>query len=272
MKNRIGIISRNKKLLNQKIMEYTLSELPEKTNRIVLDDENMNANKDYCINPLDIVCLSFDEPDLVYSLQFDFIVELIEMIIKDNLAAYQKSILDKILKDLYRPYFEHLNENLLYIDYSKVPVLADLYNCLKESELDIDYSNFEYYINNPLFNGHTNISIDDITKINCSSSIEALIGIHFAFTCIKLNYNGNIRTEFIISNLHPDFCGYYFTIIYKRLRPLGCSSVIGISDETFLKSEDCKIILNLTNEIYAEDVSHDCQTFLNEYIIDYKKF
>ena len=65
----------------------------------ILDDENMNTNKDYCINPLDIVCLSFDEPDLVYSLQFDFIVELIEMIIKDNLTAYQKSILDKILTD-----------------------------------------------------------------------------------------------------------------------------------------------------------------------------
>lgn len=89
MKNRIGIISQNKKLLNQKIMEYVLSELPEKTNRIVLDDENMNTNKDYCINPLDIVCLSFDEHDLVYSLQFDFIIELIEMIIKDDLTEHR---------------------------------------------------------------------------------------------------------------------------------------------------------------------------------------
>lgn len=92
------------------------------------------------INPLDMD-LQYADQDNPVSLKTDYVITLVETILGGNygLSAMQKSIIDRCVKNIYRPYLEYMRtqQALGYdstLDVDKSPTLVDLYNELMSQQ------------------------------------------------------------------------------------------------------------------------------------------
>ncbi len=111
------------------------------------------------INPLDIN-LNYSEEDDPLRLKSEFVLSLCELVLggQDSVGPKEKSIIDRALKEIYRPYFaDPVPENM--------PILGDLYNELVkmvEPEAADVATALELYVSGSLnvFNHRTNVELN----------------------------------------------------------------------------------------------------------------
>jgi type IV secretory pathway VirB4 component len=89
---------------------------------------NICATSDNCINPLDLNPDYAEEDDPV-TLKADFITSMMEVICagKQGLAPSEKSVLDRCVRLIYKPYLDDPKPE-------NIPILTDLWNSLKEQK------------------------------------------------------------------------------------------------------------------------------------------
>lgn len=112
------------------------------------------------INPLDIN-LNYSDEEEPLRLKSDFVLSLCELVLggRDGVEPQEKSIIDRALKEIYRPYFADPGpENM--------PILGDLYDELrrmKEPEAAYVATALELYVTGSLnvFNHRTNVSLNN---------------------------------------------------------------------------------------------------------------
>ena len=110
------------------------------------------------VNPMDINA-NYSEEDSPLALKSDFILSLCELVMggKEGLQPVEKTVIDRCVHQVYRPYFENPSpENM--------PLLEDLYNALleqEEKEARHVAMALEIYVKGSLslFNHRTNVDI-----------------------------------------------------------------------------------------------------------------
>ncbi len=112
------------------------------------------------INPFDINTNYSDEDDPL-RLKSDFVLSMCELVLggRDGIEAQAKSIIDRALKEIYRPYFADPVPE-------KMPILGDLYNELRkmtEPEAAHVATALELYVTGSLnvFNHRTNVELNN---------------------------------------------------------------------------------------------------------------
>ena len=112
------------------------------------------------VNPMDIN-LNYSEEENPVALKSDFILSFCEVVAggKDGLQPIEKSVIDKAVRMVYRDYLSDP-------DPSRMPILEDLYNALKEQperEAQNVASALEIYVHGSLniFNHRTNVDIQN---------------------------------------------------------------------------------------------------------------
>ena len=112
------------------------------------------------INPMDIN-LNYSEDDNPLALKSDFILSLCELVVggKDGLQPVEKTVIDRAVRNVYRPY-------LAAPDPEKMPILQDLYDELlqqPEPEAARVAAALELYVSGSLnvFNHRTNVELNN---------------------------------------------------------------------------------------------------------------
>lgn len=93
----------------------------------------ISPGKDVHINPFDLE-MNYKSEDDPMAIKSDFIASLCETISGDRfgITQVQRSIIDRCVNQLYRPYLESRNPETNEYDKSKLPTLVDFYNLLRE--------------------------------------------------------------------------------------------------------------------------------------------
>lgn len=117
------------------------------------------TSTDY-INPLDIN-VNYSDGDDPIRLKSDFILSLCELVLgeQEGVCAQQKSIIDRALREIYKPFFADPVPE-------KMPILGDLYNKLRsmeEPEAAEVATALELYVTGSLnvFNHQTNVELNN---------------------------------------------------------------------------------------------------------------
>ena len=117
------------------------------------------TSTDY-INPLDIN-VNYSDGDDPIRLKSDFILSLCELVLgeQEGVGAQQKSIIDRALREIYKPFFADPVPE-------KMPILGDLYNKLRsmeEPEAAEVATALELYVTGSLnvFNHQTNVELNN---------------------------------------------------------------------------------------------------------------
>ena len=118
----------------------------------------LSPNSSQYINPMDINADYSDDDDPL-TLKSDFVLSLCELVIggKTGLEPVEKTIIDRCVRLVYREYLANPHPD-------KMPILEDLYNCLRtqtESEAQRIATALEIYVTGSLnvFNHRTNVDI-----------------------------------------------------------------------------------------------------------------
>ena len=117
------------------------------------------TSKDY-VNPLDIN-LNYSEDDSPLALKSDFVLSFCELVMggKNGLEAIEKTVIDRAVQVIYRPYLaDPRPENM--------PILSDLHQALLDQhipEADRVAQALDLYVNGSLnvFNHRTNVNIEN---------------------------------------------------------------------------------------------------------------
>jgi hypothetical protein len=227
----------------------------------------------YHINPLDLdITRDADgEGGDPFSQKVDFVIALIETMIGRNtiLNGYAKSIIDRVLREIYQPYMEHLKQVGKTIDTDYCPTLVDLYQCMigqKEPEAKNLAKQIELYCVGTmnLFAYKTNIKTDARMIIYDTKDIGTNLQELGMQMCLNdiwnrmiANKKKKIRTWFYIDEfyllLHQPSSAKYLQMVWKRARkwmgsPTGITQNVGdllLTDEgeTILQTSDFAILL-----------------------------
>lgn len=183
------------------------------------------------INPLDIN-LDYSEDDNPLAFKTDFILGLCELIIgrKDGLAPAEKSVIDRCVREIYKPYLGNpIPENM--------PILEDLYDKLldqEEKEASFIATALEIYVHGSLnvFNHRTNVDVDNrIVSYNIKElgkqlkKIGMLIVQDQVWNRLTRNREAKRYTRYYIDEFHlllkEEQTAAYSVEIYKRFRKWG---------------------------------------------------
>ncbi len=183
------------------------------------------------INPMDIN-MNYSEDDNPVILKADFILSLCELIMgrKDGLQPIEKTIIDRCVQQIYRPFLqEPVPEN--------IPILEDLYNALceqEEPEARYVATALEIYVSGSLsvFNHRTNVELDnrlvcyDIKDLGKQLKKIGMLCVEDQVWC-KVSRNRDIgkSTRYYIDELHlllkEEQTAAYTIEIWKRFRKWG---------------------------------------------------
>ena len=112
------------------------------------------------VNPMDIN-LNYSDDDNPLALKADFILSLCDIVVgnKDGLQPVEKTVIDRAVRNVYRPY-------LANPDPAKMPILQDLYDeLLKQPEAEAKRiaAALELYVTGSLnvFNHRTNVQLEN---------------------------------------------------------------------------------------------------------------
>lgn len=112
------------------------------------------------VNPMDIN-LNYSDDDNPLALKADFILSLCDIVVgnKDGLQPVEKTVIDRAVRNVYRPY-------LANPDPTKMPILQDLYDeLLKQPEAEAKRiaAALELYVTGSLnvFNHRTNVQLEN---------------------------------------------------------------------------------------------------------------
>ena len=183
------------------------------------------------INPLDIN-LNYSDGDEPIRLKSEFILSLCELVLdkKSGVAAQQKSIIDRALQVIYKPYFaDPVPENM--------PILGDLYDELRrmaEPEAGQVATALELYVTGSLnvFNHRTNVELNnrlvcfDIKQLGSNlKKLGMLIVQDQVWNRVTINRAKRKTTWFYADEFHlllsdPQTAAYSVEI-WKRFRKWG---------------------------------------------------
>ena len=188
------------------------------------------TSKNY-VNPMDIN-LNYSEEENPVFLKSDFILSLCELIIggKNGLEPIEKSVIDKAVRNVYRPYLLNpLPDNM--------PILEDLYNELNsmpEIEAQRIASALELYVHGSLnvFNHRTNVDMSnrlicfDIKELGKQlKKIGMLIVQDQVWNRVTVNRAAHKSTRYYIDEFHlllkEEQTAAYSVEIWKRFRKWG---------------------------------------------------
>lgn len=188
------------------------------------------TSKDY-INPMDIN-LNYSEDENPVQLKSDFILSLCELIVggKNGLEPIEKSVIDKAVINVYRPYLANPNP-------AKMPILEDLYNELRampEIEAQRIASALELYVHGSLnvFNHRTTVNVNnrivcyDIKELGKQlKKLGMLIVQDQVWNRVTINRNEHRATRYYIDEFHlllkEEQTAAYSIEIWKRFRKWG---------------------------------------------------
>ena len=183
------------------------------------------------INPMDIN-LNYSEEENPVMLKSDFILSLCELIIggKNGLEPIEKSVIDKAVRNVYRPF-------LLNPEPSKMPILEDLFNelnAMPETEAKRIAAALELYVHGSLnvFNHRTNVDMNnrlvcfDIKELGKQlKKIGMLIVQDQVWNRVTVNRAEHKSTRYYIDEFHlllkDEQTAAYSIEIWKRFRKWG---------------------------------------------------
>ena len=251
------------------------------------------------INPMDITLDYSDGVDPL-SLKADFILSLCELIIgtKDGLNPVEKSIIDRCVRLVYRPYIENpLPENM--------PMLEDLHNMIiAQDDPEAKYLStaLEIYVSGSLsvFNNRTNVDLNnrvvsyDIKGLGKNlKKIAMLVLQEQLWSKVTANRAAGITTWIYVDEFHlllkEQQTAQYAVEMWKLLRkragvPTGITQnvkdfLLSPEIENILENSDFMLMLNqgagdrriLANylDISPEQLSHVTQSGEGEGLIFY---
>lgn len=217
-------------------------------------------SKDY-INPLDI-SLEYGEGENPISFKSDFVINLMELIAggKAGLTARQKTIVDKCVRIIYRPFLESpVPEN--------IPILEDLYNAFietKKVEGQELADALELYVLGSLnvFNHRT--TIDTKNRLICFNIQELgsnlrelgmLVLQDHVWNKVTINRNRSKKTWYYMDEFHKllaeEQTSNYSVEFWKRFRKWG-GIPTGITQNVkdLLSSPKIETIIDNTDFVY----------------------
>lgn len=217
-------------------------------------------SKDY-INPLDI-SLEYGEGENPVAFKSDFVINLMELIAggKDGLTARQKTIVDKCVRIIYRPFLENpISEN--------IPILEDLYNefvATEKVEGRELADALELYVSGSLnvFNHRTNINVNNrlvcfnIKELGSSlRELGMLVLQDYVWNKVTINRNKDKKTWYYMDEFHKllaeEQTSNYSVEFWKRFRKWG-GVPTGITQNVkdLLSSPKIETIIDNTDFVY----------------------
>ena len=183
------------------------------------------------INPLDINS-NYSEDDNPLALKADFILSLCELMVgrKDGLRPVEKTVIDRCVHMIYKPYFEKpVPENM--------PILEDLYTALlaqEEKEAHYVAAAMEIYVHGSLnsFNHRTNVDRQnriicyDIKSLGKQLKKMAMLVVHdHVWGRVTQNRNEGKTTRYYMDEFHlllkEEQTASYSVEIWQRFRKWG---------------------------------------------------
>ena len=197
---------------------------------IRLTPSGSGGGKTYYLNPMDIN-LNYSEDDNPLALKSDFILSFCEVAAGDKygLSPVEKTIIDRSLRKVYRPYMaDPRPENM--------PILEDLYNEIRlqpEPEAQRVASALELYVHGSLnvFNHRTNVDINnrlvcfDIKSLGKQlKNLGMLVIQDQVWNRVTINRNEGKATRYYVDEFHLLLHGEvasWCVEIWKRFRKWG---------------------------------------------------
>lgn len=225
------------------------------------DEINLSINSTDYINPLDI-SLDYGEGENPVAFKADFILTMMEVIAggKTGLSARQKTIVDKCVNIIYRPYIENpINDN--------IPILEDLFNAFKD--MDSVEGNeladaLELYVHGSLnvFNNRTTVNTKNrlvcFNIKNLGSNLRdlgMLILQDHVWNKVTINRNQSKKTWYYMDEFHKllaeEKTSNYSVEFWKRFRKWG-GVPTGITQNVkdLLSSPKIESIIDNTDFVY----------------------
>jgi hypothetical protein len=199
---------------------------------------NISQNSTDFVNPMDIT-LNYSDGDNPLSLKSDFILSLCELILggKNGLEPVEKTVIDRAVRNVYREFFAEAAARGGELDASKMPILEDLYNELRnqpETEAQRVASALELYVCGSLniFNRRTNVNVSnrivcfDIKQLGKQlKKLGMLIIQDQVWNRVTDNRAAKKTTRYFMDEFHLLFkepqTAAYSGEIYKRFRKWG---------------------------------------------------
>src|SRR5699024_71272 len=174
-------------------------------------------------------------------------------VIKPDLSQVEKSILDSVLRDVYRNSGILKYNSIDEIAHEQWPILADVYQQiekLKSSESETDQDRFErikdfYFIidsyvhgSNTLFNGTTNIDVKtdllsfDLKALQNEQDIQGAAYLNtFSYLWDEITKNKTENIKLFVDEFHfltqnPDASTFFYQA-YKRFRKYKAGAIAG---------------------------------------------
>lgn len=237
------------------------------------------------INPLDLD-LSEDannENDPV-AMKVDFVQSLFTTIIgQGQLSPVAKSIIDKCVRKLYKPYIDYLKNNELTVDLTKCPTLSDLYQELTLLKVEkyeagqlADYLS-QYAIGTfDTFAHRTNVNVNEKFVVYNTKSLGSgmkelglQICISDIWNRIQSNAKKGIYTAFYIDEFHilleSDATTLFLKRIWKMARKwLAAPTGIMQNTEDLIGNKEARAILQNTSFVLMMNSQHDDRLNLAE--------
>lgn len=189
---------------------------------------HISATSDTYINPFDLD-MDYSDDDAPLLVKMDFILSLIGFM-AGKLTARQKSIIDRVVREIYQPYFQSL-------DKADLPILTDLYEALvsqDEPEAHDLALTIERYVEGTMsvFNHHTNIDLKnqmivwDLKDLGKDMrSIGLLVVLDQIWNRIVSNRENAINSYFYVDEwqllLESDYAVKFFDELWSRARKWG---------------------------------------------------
>ncbi|GEQ33598.1 conjugal transfer protein [Marinilactibacillus psychrotolerans] len=254
--------------MQQKIMKY----IAKGTKVFIIDPENeytktveqyggtvihLSSNSQTKINPLQIYSEDVED-EMINEVSMEMLVkDKIQrmkgffQVIKPKLSQVEKSILDNVLRTVYRNSGIYKYNSIHEIKNDQYPVLSDIYKQIEamksstqENEKFKRIEDFYYildsYVNgsNTLFEGTTNVNIDtnllsfDLKSLQNDKDIQGAAYLNtfsFLWDEITKNRTENIKLfvdEFHFLTLNPDAASFFHQA-YKRFRKYNAGAIAG---------------------------------------------
>jgi len=172
-------------------------------------------------------------------------------ILKPDLSSVEKSILDRILRDVYRNSGVLKYSTIHEITHEQWPILADVYEQIGNMErseedkkryerIEDFYFILDSYVNgsNTLFNGHTNINIDtDLISFDLQAlqnEPESQAGAYlntFSYLWDEITKNKSEHIKLYVDEFHfltqnPNASRFFYQA-YKRFRKYNAGAIAG---------------------------------------------
>src|SRR5699024_7201327 len=222
------------------------------------DVVHLSSNASTIINPLEIfssTLIDDDDDDTLVVIMDLLVKNKIQrvkgffQVLKADLDQVEKSILDRVLRDVYRNSGVLRYERIEDISHEQWPILSDVYTQIENlKEIDNEiyskiqdfYFILDTYINgsNTLFNGTTNINLDndlisfDLKALQNEKDSQGGVYLNtFSYLWDEITKNKSENIKLFVDEFHfltqnPDASSFFYQA-YKRFRKYNAGAIAG---------------------------------------------